>query len=182
MRGSSSTGAGECRIIAVDRDPRGDQLRHEAALASFGGPEFASSKHALTEALDEASDVVEPLIGSASRPGRELAPARCGREGLRLSARTSTWTCAWPALTKRTLPTAAQLLNEATAGDLARIFRHEYGEEPRARRLAREVIARRVDALRFAPATISWPSIPRAVGRTPQRQGEGKDLSSGENR
>ena len=41
------------------------------------------------------------------------------------------------------MPTAAELLNSLTEGELERILR-EYGEEPRARRLARTIVQRRV--------------------------------------
>ena len=47
-------------------------------------------------------------------------------------------TCAW----KRPGPTAADFLNEADEAEIARILR-EYGEEPRARSIARAIVANR---------------------------------------
>lgn len=45
----------------------------------------------------------------------------------------------------RSVPTAADLLNELDEEELARLFR-DYGEEPRARRVARTIVQQRVEA------------------------------------
>ena len=61
--------------------------------------------------------------------------------------------------------TAAELLNESSETELARIF-HEYGEEPKARRVAKQVVRRR----QRAPFRVSDDlvgALAAALGRAP---------------
>ena len=151
---------GGCRIIAVDRDPQAIRVAR-AALASFGSRvRFVQAR--FDEALD-TPDVAEPLSGALLDLGvssHQLDVDERGfafRRGVHLDMRMG--------VTEDSTPTAAQLLNEATFGDLARIFR-EYGEEPRARRLAREVVVRR----KRSPFRISDDLVAvysKTVGRSP---------------
>lgn len=63
------------------------------------------------------------------------------------------------------LPTAADLLNGEAEGELARVFR-EYGEEPRAKGLAREVARRRADRP-FHTSDDLVSACARVLGRPP---------------
>ena len=73
-------------------------------------------------------------------------------------------------------PTASEILNEADEADLARIFR-EYGEEPRARRLARQVVGRRADApLRTSDDLVAV--LARALGRSPRTKEKARIFQS----
>jgi 16S rRNA (cytosine1402-N4)-methyltransferase len=66
-------------------------------------------------------------------------------------------------------PSAADILNSEAEAELARIFR-EYGEEPKARRLAREIVRRRGDRpLRTSDDLVA--ALARATGRPPRPQG-----------
>ena len=63
------------------------------------------------------------------------------------------------------IPSAGQLLNEGTEEDLTRIFR-EYGEEPRARRLVREIAkCRSRNPFRTSDDLVA--ALYRALGRPP---------------
>ena len=151
---------GGCRILAVDRDPQAITAAR-AALASFGSRvRFVQAR--FDEALD-TPDVAEPLSGALLDLGvssHQLDVDERGfafRRGVNLDMRMGA--------AEDGTPTAAQLLNEATAGELARIFR-EYGEERRARRLAREVVARR-ERSPFRTSDDLVAVYSKTVGRSP---------------
>ena len=144
----------------MDRDPQAIRAAR-AALASFGNRiRFVQAR--FDRALD-TPDVVEPLSGALLDLGvssHQLDVDERGfafRRGVNLDMRMG--------VDEEDTPTAAQLLNEATAGDLARIFR-QYGEEPRARRLAREVIARR-ERSPFRTSDDLVAVYSKTVGRSP---------------
>ncbi len=129
----------ECRVLAVDRDPEaleearaslrefGDRVRFLRARfddaargAGLAGPSLAG---ALLDLGVSAHQIDADHRGFTFRPEAPLDMRMDAGEGGGV--------------------TAAELLNERTEEDLARLFRR-YGEEPRARRLAREVVRRRV--------------------------------------
>jgi 16S rRNA (cytosine1402-N4)-methyltransferase len=132
--------AGVGRIIGIDRDP--DAL---AVAASRLAAAVASGRFSAYQGNYSSLDAIAPLDGlrftgilldlgisshqiddvSRGFSFREGAPLDMRMGGLRDGART-----------------AAELLNEAPEMELAQIFR-EYGDEPRAMRLAREVARRR---------------------------------------
>ena len=131
-----------CRVLAVDRDP--DALA-EAARAL--GP-VRDRVRFLQARFDEATrdfEVVDRgLDGALLDLGVSSHQIDAGERGF--SYRDGT------PLDMRMgkggdgdAPTAARLLNEAPEEELSRIF-FEYGEERRARRLARAVVARRDEA------------------------------------
>jgi 16S rRNA (cytosine1402-N4)-methyltransferase len=66
-------------------------------------------------------------------------------------------------------PSAADLLNTETEAELARIFR-DYGEEPKARRLAREIVRRREDRPLVSSDDLVG-ALARATGRPPHPRG-----------
>jgi len=152
---------GECRVIAVDRDPEA-LAASEAALAPFGGRvRFAQAR--FDQVVDQVG-LLEPLAGALLDLGvssHQLDDDERGftfRRAVDLDMRM--------AGEAEEVPTAAQLLNEANEGDLARIF-HEYGEEPRARRLAREVVSLRPDTP-FRTSDDLVAVYARVLGRAPK--------------
>lgn len=127
----------DCRLVAVDRDPRALAAAREA-LAEFGDrvrfvrarfdratddPEVCERglDGALLDLGVSSHQVDVDRRGFTFRPGAPL-DMRMGDDGA----------------------TAADLLNRASAEELARIF-YEYGEERRSRALARHVVERRTE-------------------------------------
>ena len=126
-----------CRILGVDRDP-------EAIKAA-------------TERLAPYSHRVRFLEMRFDHAMEDAEVRRDGLDGALLDLGVSSWQLdqdhrgfafrRGQALDMRmegSGPTAADFLNGATEDELARIFK-EYGEEPKARRLAREIVRRRGD-------------------------------------
>lgn len=127
----------DCRLIAVDRDPEALKVS-ASALEEFG--DRVRFVHAgYDDALDRA-DLGEPLAGALLDLGvssHQLDADPRGfafRPGVALDMRMDGG--------DPDTRTASEILNQADETELARIFR-EYGEEPRARRLARQVVGRR---------------------------------------
>lgn len=131
----------DSRVLAVDRDPealararkalepwsgriRFLQARFDEAARGAGvfGP---SLRGALLDLGVSSRQIDEDDRGFAFRSGEAPLDMRMGGE-------------------TEGGPTAADILNEWDEEELARIFR-EYGEEPRARRLAAEVVKRRAN-------------------------------------
>lgn len=129
-----------CRILGVDRDP---EALHEAAdrLAPFSN-RVRYLEMRFDHAMEDARKRGEALDGALLDLGVsswQLDQDRRGfafRRGLPLDMRMNP---------EAGRPTAAHLLNHEPEEELARIF-FEYGEEPRARKLAREVLRRRAHA------------------------------------
>lgn len=123
------------RVIGVDQDPEALQMAADR-LDRFG--ERATLLRA--NFADAAGWVAEPLAGALLDLGlssRQIEEAERGfsfRPGTPLDMRM--------AGREAGIPTAARLLNELSADELADLLRR-YGEERRARRLAAEVVARR---------------------------------------
>ena len=126
-----------CRILGVDRDP--EAVREARRRLQQFADRVRILEMRFDEAMDDAELRREGLDGALLDLGvssRQLDADRRGfafREGLPLDMRMEGEGEGW---------TAADLLNQEEEGELARVFR-EYGEEPRARRLAREVVRRR---------------------------------------
>jgi 16S rRNA (cytosine1402-N4)-methyltransferase len=130
--------AGVLRVVGVDRDP--DALA--AATARLAGAasdgRFAAwrGNYADLSALPALDgllfDGILLDLGISSHQIDDAARGFSFREGAPLDMRMGT----------DVAQSAAGLLNEADERELTRIFR-EYGDEPRAARLAREVVRRR---------------------------------------
>ncbi len=82
------------------------------------------------------------------------------------------WTCGWGDRSRGPRPPTSS--TPRPRSELARIFR-EYGEEPRARRLAREVVRRREDRP-FETSDDLVAALARATGRPPHPRGHGQGL------
>jgi 16S rRNA (cytosine1402-N4)-methyltransferase len=121
------------QVAAFDRDP---DARNYAADLGAGGrlrlrqDRFSTMAQHLGEA---AADGVALDLGVSSmqldEPARGFSLMRDGPLDMRMGAEG---------------PTAAELVNEADAAELARIFR-DYGEERKARRIAGAIVRRRAE-------------------------------------
>ena len=152
---------GDCRVIAVDRDPEA-LAASKSALAPFGGRvRFAQAR--FDEAFDELF-LGEPLAGALLDLGVSSHQLDADERGF--TFRPDVDLDMRMAGEAEDVPTAAQLLNMADEAELARIF-HEYGEEQRARRLAREVVGRR-NSNPFGTSDDLVAAYSRALGRPPK--------------
>ena len=125
-------------VTAIDRDPNAikaarDRLAAHEAEGRFRVilGNFAEVDRLLPDTSQEFDGVLADL-GVSSHQFDDDARGFSFREGAILDMRMSD---AEP-------QTAADILNEADESELGRIF-HDYGDEPRSRRLAREVVRRR---------------------------------------
>jgi len=131
------------RVLAVDRDDeaieatRQKVARFASQVALIRG-EFASLKEILFDAgITRVNGILFDLGVSSrhlDRPDRGFSYRSAGPLDFRMDRRTG--------------KTAADIINESSAEELARIF-YEYGEERNSRRIARAI----VDARRRAPLT-----------------------------
>lgn len=161
----------ECRIIGVDRD----QEAIEAATRRLG--EYSERLRILQMRFDEAMD-----DAAIQREGLDGALLDLGVSSHQLDADPRGFAF------RRGLPldmrmsggghgsTAADLLNGAEEAELARIFR-EFGEEPRARRLAREIVRRRGDRP-FEVSDDLVAALGGALGRQPKPQDKARIFQS----
>jgi 16S rRNA (cytosine1402-N4)-methyltransferase len=154
-------GAGAGRVIAFDRDPDaiadGDSLVPDAAgRLTLITERFSQMDRALADRGIETVDAIALDIGVSSmqldRTYRGCSFSADGPLDMRM---------------ERSGPTAADFLNEADEAEIARILR-EYGEEPRARAIARAIVANRPIERTGELAAI----VRRAVG---YRQGQKSD-------
>ena len=125
-----------CRVVAVDRDPQA-LAEARAALADLGDRVrilHGRFDDAAADAEVRASGLDGALLdlGVSSHQLDDDARGFAFRRGVALDMRMD--------LTQET--DAARFLAEASEEELTRVFR-DLGEEPRARRLAREVVKRR---------------------------------------
>ncbi|MEZ4412631.1 MAG: 16S rRNA (cytosine(1402)-N(4))-methyltransferase RsmH [Gemmatimonadales bacterium] len=123
-------------VLGIDRDP--EAITRARARLGSAGVRLLSAPYASSEALQAVADFHPDFIlldlGVSSRQLDDEALGFTFRRGAALDMRMS-----------RTGPTAADLLNEEPAEALAGIFK-DFGDEPRARRLAAEVVERRSQA------------------------------------
>jgi len=149
-----------CRILGVDRDP--DAVETARRRLKPFTDRLRILEMRFDQAVDDARVKGEGLNGALLDLGvssRQLDSDHRGfafRRGLPLDMRMGG---------KRDGETAADFLNRESEAELARVFR-EYGEEPRAKRLAREVVRRRVDRpLKTSDDLVA--ALARALGRGP---------------
>ena len=126
-----------CHLVGIDRDP--DALR----LAGARLTRFGDRVHLVRAVFDELPQVLERL----GLPHVEAILLDLGLSSLQIdeTGRGFSYSVDAP-LDMRMDPlqplTAARILNERSAPDLARLFRN-YGEEPFARRIADRIVAAR---------------------------------------
>ncbi len=149
----------QCRLLGVDRDPEAvEAARHRLR-------EFSNRIRFLTMRFDEALNDAEVLkegldaalldLGVSSRQLDADPRGFAFRRGLALDMRMG----------GEGGVTAADLLNEAEEGELARVFLR-YGEERRGRRLAREVVRRR-GSRPFRTSDDLVAALAASLGRAP---------------
>jgi 16S rRNA (cytosine1402-N4)-methyltransferase len=134
--------AGVPVVVGVDRDPdalrtAAQRLGHFARQGRFTAlmGNFADVGEGGVPEVDSRSfDGVLLDLGVSSRQFDAVERGFTFREGASLDMRMDA--------SRDDASTAAEILNTASDEELARIFR-DYGDEPRARRLAREVVRRR---------------------------------------
>jgi 16S rRNA (cytosine1402-N4)-methyltransferase len=123
-------------VLGIDRDPQAIARARERLGSD--GIQYLNAPYASAEAQAAVADFHPDFIlldlGVSSRQLDDEALGFTFRRGAALDMRMS-----------RAGPTAADLLNHAPAAELAAVFK-DYGDEPRARRLADEVVRRRVQA------------------------------------
>ncbi len=156
---------GACTVVAVDRDPRalseaGGSLDDLAYRIQFIEGSFDTVSQTLLK--DDAGSFAGALLdlGVSSHQLDEDGRGFAFRRGVALDMRMSG--------DADDAPTAADLLNEADVDRLRTIFR-EYGEEPRAARLAREVVRRR-DRRPFATSDDLVAALSAALDRAPSQR------------
>jgi len=149
-----------CRVLGVDRDP--EAIRRAAERLSPFSDRVRFLEMRFDHAVDDAVVQREGLDGALLDLGVsswQLDQDHRGfafRRGVALDMRMEG---------EGGGRTAADLLNTAPEQELARIFR-EYGEEPRARRVAREVVRRR-DSQPLGTSDDLVAVLARALDRIP---------------
>ena len=140
-------------VLGIDRDP--DAIARARARLGDVGVRFLTAPYASPEALQAIAEFRPDFIlldlGVSSRQLDDETLGFTFRRGAALDMRMS-----------RAGESAADLLNQAPAETLARIFK-EFGDEPRARRLAAEVVERRTQAP-FATSDDFVNAIRRVLG------------------
>lgn len=151
---------GSCRLLAVDRDPEALEAARRALAPWRERVRFVHARFDTAvndpEVKDRGLSGALLDLGVSSRQLDRDARGFAFREGVPLDMRMDTASGE---------ATAADLLNEAAEEELARIFR-DWGEEPRARRLAREVVKRR-RTVPFRTSDDLVGALAGAVGRAP---------------
>jgi 16S rRNA (cytosine1402-N4)-methyltransferase len=150
---------GGCRVLAVDRDP--EALEHaRATLADFAGRvRFLRARFDDATENAEVRDVgLDGALLDLGVSSRQLEADERGftfRRGVALDMR----------MDPSGGPDARSFLAEASEERLAQVFR-DFGEEPRARRLAREIVKRRsTRALETSDDLVAALSV--TLGRSP---------------
>lgn len=130
---SSALRTAGAELLAIDRDP--DAIDRARIRLGSDQVRYINAPYASDEALlavaDFRPDFILLDLGVSSRQLDDESLGFTFRRGATLDMRMS-----------RAGSTAADILNTASSAELAAIFA-EYGDEPRARRLAEEVIQRR---------------------------------------
>jgi 16S rRNA (cytosine1402-N4)-methyltransferase len=149
-----------CRVLGVDRDP--EALKTARRRLEPFSDRLRTLEMRFDQAMDDAKVKIEGLDGALLDLGVsswQLDADHRGfafRRGLPLDMRMGA---------EGSGDSAADILNREPEAELARIFR-EYGEEPRARRLAREVVRRRVNRP-FETSDDLVAALARTLGRGP---------------
>jgi len=154
-----------CRLLAVDRDPEALEAARERLAPFRDRVRFLRAR--FDAAVDDLEVRDRGLDGALLDLG--ISSHQVDRDERGFSFRPGT-----PLDMRMTPegPTAADLLNGEDEAELARIFR-EYGEEPRARALAREVVRRREETP-FATSDHLVAALYRTLRREPTHQGKAR--------
>jgi 16S rRNA (cytosine1402-N4)-methyltransferase len=137
--------AGVPLVVGVDRDPDALRIATQRLEAFAGERRFVAVRADYADVADGGAPEIDGRsfdgvlldLGVSSRQFDAVERGFTFREGAPLDMRMD-----WQS---DDTPTAADVLNTVEEEELARIFK-DYGDEPRARRLAREVARRRATA------------------------------------
>jgi 16S rRNA (cytosine1402-N4)-methyltransferase len=148
-----------CKVLGVDRDPEAIERAAERLKPYSDRIRFLNMRfdHAMEDAIVKR-DGLDGAFLDLGVSSWQLDQDRRGfafRRGLPLDMRM-----------EGQGQTAADLLNQAPEEELARVFK-DYGEEPRARRVAREVVRRRTRAP-FRSSDDLVAALARALDRAPR--------------
>lgn len=152
------------RVIGVDRDP--EAIAKARVELTQHSDRLRILQMRFDQAMDDAGMKKEGLDGALLDLGvssRQLDADERGfafRRGVTLDMRMGG---------EESGPSAADILNTEAETELARIFR-DYGEEPKARRLAREIVRRREDRP-FQSSDDLVAALARATNRPPHPRG-----------
>jgi 16S rRNA (cytosine1402-N4)-methyltransferase len=151
-----------CRVLGVDRDPQAIAEAREVLAPYRERVRFIQTRFDRgpedIEVKGEGLDGALLDLGVSSHQLDEDTRGFAFRRGLALDMR----------MDSSEGPDARTFLAEAEEEELARVFR-EYGEEPRARRLAREVVKRRATApLETSDDLVAAISV--ALGKSPTQR------------
>ncbi len=151
-----------CRLLAVDRDPEALEVARKALAPFRDRVRFLHCRYdevgADPEVRDQGLDGVLLDLGVSSHQLDEERRGFTFRRRVALDMRMD--------LSQK--EDAAHFLADAREERLTQVFR-EYGEEPRARRLAREVVKRRrTEPLETADDLVAALTV--ALGRSPSAQ------------
>jgi 16S rRNA (cytosine1402-N4)-methyltransferase len=152
----------ECRVVAVDRDPQA-LMEARRELDAFG-PRVRFLHCRFDDAADDREIRDQGLdgalldLGVSSHQLDDDVRGFAFRRGVALDMRMDTGSEV----------DAARFLSQAPEAQLAEVFR-ELGEEPRSRRLAREITKRRTtEPLRTSDDLVAALTV--ALGRSPRAQ------------
>ena len=149
----------DCRVLAVDRDPAAlaearESLSHVRGRVRFLAARFDDAPQDI-EVRDRGLDGALLDLGVSSHQLDDDTRGFAFRRGVTLDMR----------MDGSKGPDARSFLAEASEERLTQVFR-DFGEEPRARRLAREIIKRRAtEALRTSDQLVAALSV--SLGRRP---------------
>lgn len=150
---------GACRLLAVDRDPEAIEHARSVLAAYAGRVRFLQGRFEAVsgdrEVREEGLDGALLDLGVSSRQIEAAWRGFTFRRGVALDMRMD------PAQELD----ARRFLAEASEERLSQVFR-DFGEEPRARRLAREIVKRRASApLESSDDLVAALAV--ALGRSP---------------
>lgn len=149
----------DCRVLAVDRDPEAIEAARTALLAFGARVRFVRCRFddapQDAEARDAGVDGAVLDLGVSSHQLESDARGFTFRRGVALDMR----------MDESTGLDAVRFLAEASEERLAQVFR-DFGEEPKARRLAREIVKRRAtEALETSDDLVAALAV--TLGRSP---------------
>ena len=130
--------AGVAHVVGIDRDPEALRAARERLAGAAADGRFVSyqGNYSALDAVPELNGVkFDGILLDLGISSHQIDDSERGftfREGAPLDMRMG----------EDAEQSAAELLAEGSEGELARIFR-DYGDEPRAGRLAREIVRRR---------------------------------------
>lgn len=158
--------AGVAAVTGVDRDPealaaatrRLDRFMRDGRFRAVHGNYADAAEGSIAELRDSVFDGVLLDLGVSSRQLDAMERGFTFREGAPLDMRMDP--------ENPGARTAADVLNRDDEAALMRVFR-EYGDEPRARRLAREIVRRRATSP-FATSDDLVRAIRGALGPPPR--------------